>query len=90
MPDLSSGPVQDLLAELEDLPLVDHHVHGALRSAPSRTAYGNALNEADTDPLPPGVDPFDSQLGFAIRRWCAPVLGTRGACEPRRLLGAAR
>jgi predicted TIM-barrel fold metal-dependent hydrolase len=82
MPDLSSGPVQDLLAELEDLPLVDHHVHGALRSAPSRTAYGNALNEADTNPLPPGVDPFDSQLGFAIRRWCAPVLGLEEHASP--------
>ena len=71
-------------------PLVDHHVHGAFRASPSRTAYGNALNEADTDPLPAGVDPFDSQVGFAIRAWCAPVLGLEQTREPRRLLGPAR
>lgn len=82
MPDPWSGPARDLLDELEEIPLVDHHVHGAFRTSPSRAAYGNALNEADTDPLPPDVDPFDSQLGFAIRRWCAPVLGLEQHASP--------
>ena len=69
------GAARDLLAVVGATPLVDHHVHGAFRTAPSRAAYGDALNEADTDPLPPAVDPFDSQVGFAVRAWCAPVLG---------------
>jgi predicted TIM-barrel fold metal-dependent hydrolase len=69
------GAVRDLLAVVGATPLVDHHVHAAFRAAPSRAAYGDALNEADTDPLPPDVDPFDSQVGFAVRAWCAPVLG---------------
>jgi predicted TIM-barrel fold metal-dependent hydrolase len=77
-----AGPVRDLLAELDTIALVDHHVHGAFRDSPSEAAYGNALNEADTDPLPPGVDPFDSQVGFAIRRWCAPVLGLEPHASP--------
>ncbi len=77
-----SGAAHDLLAELDEIPLVDHHVHGALRASPSRTAYGNALNEADTDPLPAGTDPFDSQVGFAIRAWCAPVLGLERHASP--------
>lgn len=65
----------ELADAIEQVGLVDHHVHGALVSSPSRTAFGNAINEADTEPLPDDVDPFDSQLGFAIRTWCAPVLG---------------
>ena len=69
------GAARNLLAVVGATPLVDHHVHGAFRTAPSRAAYGDALNEADTDPLPPAVDPFDSQVGFAVRAWCAPVLG---------------
>lgn len=76
------GPARDLLAELDATPLVDHHVHGALRHAPSRAAFGDALNEADTDPLPPDVDPFDSQVGFAVRAWCAPVLGLERHAPP--------
>lgn len=75
MTDRWSGAAADLVAELDELRLVDHHVHGALRAAPSRTAYDSALNEVDTDPTPPQANPFDSQLGFAIRAWCAPVLG---------------
>ena len=77
-----AGAARDLLAELDETPLVDHHVHGAFRASPSRAAYGNALNEADTDPLPEGVDPFDSQVGFAIRAWCAPVLGLDRHASP--------
>ena len=65
----------ELADAVEQVRLVDHHVHGAFVSSPSRTAFGNAINEADTEPLPDDVDPFDSQLGFAIRTWCAPVLG---------------
>jgi hypothetical protein len=75
MADPRTGAAAVLAEELDEIQLVDHHVHGALRMAPSRTAYGDALNEVDTDPLPPQSNPFDSQLGFAIRAWCAPVLG---------------
>ncbi|GAA2159436.1 hypothetical protein FHX52_3709 [Humibacillus xanthopallidus] len=78
----SEGPARDLLAELDTIALVDHHVHGAFRASPERTAYDNALNEADTEPLPARVDPFDTQVGFAIRRWCAPVLGLEPHASP--------
>lgn len=54
------------------LPLVDHHVHGALRAAVDRPTFESMITEA---PVPPTVGTqFDSQLGFAIRRWCAPLL----------------
>lgn len=63
------------LAEfVETLSLVDHHVHGPFRESIDRVRFENALNEASTDPLPGFVSGFDSQLGFAVRRWCAPLL----------------
>ena len=77
-----SGASGDLIEELDGIRLVDHHVHGALRRTPSRTAYGDALNEVDTDPLPPHANPFDCQLGFAIRAWCAPLLGIERHASP--------
>ncbi|MEE4542434.1 amidohydrolase family protein [Streptomyces sp. V4-01] len=57
------------------LRLVDHHVHGAFRGPLTRTAFEESLNEGSTGPVPSGTTSFDSQLGFAVRRWCAPLLG---------------
>jgi uncharacterized protein len=56
------------------LALVDHHVHQALGSDVPRAAFEEQITESDR-PAPRGTTQFDSQLGFAIRRWCAPVLG---------------
>lgn len=56
---------------LDSLVLVDHHVHGATRSDQTRTAWEATLTEAQR-PAPALLS--DSQLGLAIRRWCAPLL----------------
>jgi predicted TIM-barrel fold metal-dependent hydrolase len=56
-----------------DLALVDHHVHGILTGELDAAAIASGLMES-TSPPPPGTSAFDTQLGFAIRRWCAPVL----------------
>lgn len=62
-------------AEFVDaLPLIDHHVHGAWAGDGDQDRFGNALNEADVAPLADPTSSYDSQLGFAIRRWCADVL----------------
>ena len=53
--------------------LVDHHVHGALRETPDRPTLEGLLTESDR-PVPPWMTMFDSPLGLAIRRWCAPLL----------------
>jgi predicted TIM-barrel fold metal-dependent hydrolase len=55
--------------------LVDHHVHASLRGPVDRPAFETMLNEGSPDPVPPYMTQFDSQLGFAVRRWCAPLLG---------------
>lgn len=68
-------PVPHGLADaLTGLQLVDHHVHGCFAGPLSRAALEESLNEGSPDPIPPWMTQFDSPLGFAIRRWCAPVL----------------
>ena len=57
----------------EPLPLIDHHVHGVVAGALDGPGVEALLTESAA-PVPPGASVFDSQLGFAVRRWCAPVL----------------
>jgi uncharacterized protein len=57
-----------------ELALIDHHVHGAVTAALDGPGVEALLTET-VWPVPPGTSAFDSQLGFAVRRWCAPVLG---------------
>jgi hypothetical protein len=54
--------------------LVDGHCHRVLAADPDRAGFELACTEADLPP-PSGVSYLDSQLGFAVRRWCAPALG---------------
>jgi uncharacterized protein len=74
--------------------LIDHHCHGATVSDLDRTGFEALATESDRPP-PTGCSTLDSQLGFALRRWCAPVLGLPPHAEAddylarRRDLGAA-
>ncbi|WP_193611138.1 amidohydrolase family protein [Nocardioides lijunqiniae] len=86
------------------LSLVDHHVHTCSAGSPSLAELGDLLTESDR-PAARGTSRFDSQVGFAVRRHCAPLLGlpahapiedywaARQLLAPdeldRRLLGAA-
>jgi len=78
-PDVFSGVedrVPDALADrLRTIALVDHHVHGAFNKPIDRAGFEASINEGSTDPVPDFMTMFDSPLGLAIRRWCAPVLG---------------
>lgn len=56
------------------LALIDHHCHGVVADALDRPGFEALLTEAPGPPAA-GTSMFDSQLGFAVRRWCAPVLG---------------
>lgn len=74
--------------------LVDHHCHGLVTDDLDRPAFEAMMNEAER-PSPLGTSLFDSMLGLAVRRWCAPVLGLDPHPTPdeylarRRELGAA-
>jgi hypothetical protein len=67
--------VPDELVAALAAPLVDHHVHGCLAGPVSRSEFEVLLNEGSPDPVPSYTTQFDGQLGFAVRRWCAPLLG---------------
>ncbi|MGB3231556.1 MAG: amidohydrolase family protein [Mycobacterium sp.] len=60
---------------IEAVPLVDHHVHGCWLTPGDRSRFENALNEANTEPLAAFDSGFDTQLGFAVRARCSPLLG---------------
>jgi predicted TIM-barrel fold metal-dependent hydrolase len=55
-------------------PLVDHHCHGVILDDLDRVSFEGLMNEA-AGQSPLGTTFFDSMLGVAIRKWCAPVLG---------------
>src|SRR3954454_5761245 len=65
--------MSDLAPDLADLPLVDHHCHGLVRRDLDRSGFEAMLTEAGGPGLL-GGSLFDSQIGFAVRRWCAPLL----------------
>ena len=55
-------------------PLVDHHCHGIVAGDLDRAAFEGLLNES-SGPSPLATTAFDSMVGLAVRRWCAPLLG---------------
>ena len=69
-------------------PLVDHHCHGVLLDDVDRALFESLMNEA-TSAAPLGTTLFDSMVGLAVRRWCAPVLDLPALSSPGRLSGSA-
>jgi hypothetical protein len=67
----------------ERLPLIDHHCHGVVAAALDASGVESLLSEGP-GPAPPGTSAFDSQLGFAVRRWCAPVLDLEPSAPGQR------
>jgi predicted TIM-barrel fold metal-dependent hydrolase len=57
---------------LDELPLIDHHCHGVVRGELTADGVDALLSEGG--PAPAGVRNFDSPVGLAVRRHCAPVL----------------
>ncbi|MGX2997916.1 amidohydrolase family protein [Streptomyces sp. JNUCC 64] len=70
-------------------PLVDHHCHGVLLDDPGGDGFASYLTESDA-PAAPGTSFFDSQTGFAVRRWCPPLLGLDPHTSPARYLARRR
>jgi predicted TIM-barrel fold metal-dependent hydrolase len=77
---VTDGPspeVNDLLARIG---LVDHHTHSIVGGPIARADYLFMLDESDK-PEAAGLAGLETQVGFAVRRWCAPLLKMR-ASEP--------
>ncbi|MGR0221296.1 amidohydrolase [Agromyces sp. ZXT2-6] len=77
-----------LAAAIDELPLVDHHAHGMLTEPLTDADLLDALTQADRAADADAV--FDSQLGFALRRHCAPVLGLEPCADAAAYLAARR
>ncbi|SEP59560.1 hypothetical protein SAMN04487983_100157 [Streptomyces sp. yr375] len=70
------GPVHEALAALE---LVDHHCHGVVTGPLDRPGFEALLTEGDPWP---GVSTFDTPVGVAVRRHCAPLLDLERHAPP--------
>lgn len=67
------------------LALIDHHVHGVVTDDLDRAGFEQLMIEGAGPPAP-GTTMFDSQLGYAIRRWCSPVLDLEPSASPEDYL----
>ena len=69
-----SASTEELREHIENLKLTDHHVHGVVRENPAPENFANMITESDRTPKSVH-DAMESQVGFATRRWCAPLFG---------------
>lgn len=74
MAESSAISADDLSRHITQLPLIDHHVHSCLTEPLSRRRFEGMLTESERPPAK-GASHLLSQLGFALRRHCAPLLG---------------
>jgi hypothetical protein len=70
---------------VDDLPLVDHHCHGVVSADLDQAGFEGLISESFY-PAASGGSHFDSPIGLAIRRWCAPVLGLEPYAQPNDYL----
>ncbi len=71
---VADGPIPELNDLLERIPLIDHHAHSIRSGTLTETEYAFMLDETDR-PDAAALAGLDTQLGYAVRRWCAPFLG---------------
>lgn len=61
-------------AFVEQVRLIDHHVHGAFLTDGDEARFQNSLNEGNNESLTNPGDTYNTQIGLAIRRWCSGIL----------------
>ncbi|WOX25081.1 amidohydrolase family protein [Streptomyces solicathayae] len=74
---------------IETPTLVDQYCHGVLRTELGLGTFEAHLGRTAGPPAP-GTTFFDTQTGFAVRRWCPPLLGLEPHCPPARYLARRR
>ncbi|WP_051735338.1 amidohydrolase family protein [Streptomyces sp. NRRL B-3229] len=79
-PGPGTHPVHEALAAAR---LVDHHCHGVVTDPLDRQGFESLLTEGAAWP---GISPFDSPVGVAVRRHCAPVLDLPRHASPEDYL----
>ncbi|MFI7353203.1 amidohydrolase [Streptomyces avidinii] len=74
---------------IETPPLVDQYCHGVLRTELGLGTFEAQLMRSAGPPAA-GTTFFDTQTGFAVRRWCPPLLGLEPHATPARYLARRR
>lgn len=74
---------------IETLSLVDQYCHGVLRTELGLGTFEAHLARSEGPPAA-GTTFFDTQTGFAVRRWCPPLLGLEPHCAPAHYLARRR
>ncbi|WP_199546717.1 amidohydrolase family protein [Streptomyces sp. N35] len=69
--------------------LVDQYCHGVLRTELGLGTFESHLGRGEGPPAP-GTTFFDTQTGFAVRRWCPPLLGLEPHCPAPHYLARRR
>ena len=73
-----SGPASEALSKLG---LVDHHVHGVVKEDPTLESFTHMITESDRTPKSL-AEAMNTQVGFATRRWIAPLLDLEPHASP--------
>jgi hypothetical protein len=71
---VADGPHSGVNELVSQVRLVDHHTHSIVRGTVSASQFVFMVSESDR-PAAAEATGLDSQIGVAIRRWCAPLLG---------------
>jgi len=74
---------------IETPSLVDQYCHGVLRTELGLGTFEAHLARGEGPPAA-GTTFFDTQTGFAVRRWCPPLLGLEPHCPPAHYLARRR
>ncbi len=81
------GPHEGVNELLATIGLVDHHVHGVVRGSLDAAALADLLIESDRRSAAT-VAGFETQVWYAARRWCAPLLGLEPSAPIEAYLAA--
>ncbi|OON74723.1 amidohydrolase [Streptomyces tsukubensis] len=74
---------------IDTSPLVDQYCHGVVRAELGLGTFESHLGRGAGAPAA-GTTLFDTQTGFAVRRWCPPLLGLEPHSSPARYLARRR
>lgn len=66
---------------LQEIDLLDHHVHGVIKENPSISEFASMITESDRQPEDLTIA-MNSQVGFSVRKWCAPILDLPEHVDP--------
>lgn len=70
----ADGREPELDALIDEIALIDHHTHSIVRGDVAGDDYILMLSESNR-PAAARAAGLDTHLGYAVRRWCSPLLG---------------